>query len=80
MTPATAKIIDAAMRLRAAAPESWEGFVFAMREYAAAQASAMVSCPPESLNKAQGMALTANDIAQTLMNAPQLYSKMKNNG
>ena len=80
MSASTVKIVDAAMRLRAQSPEVWEQFVYAMREYAATQSAEMVRCPPELLLKAQGMALTATDIATTLMQAPQLYEKMKNNG
>jgi hypothetical protein len=80
MSVSVVKIVDAAMRLRAHAPEDWAEFVAAMREYAAAQASEMVRCSPEMLNKAQGMAQTATDIAMTLHHAPQLYDKMKNNG
>lgn len=80
MSASTVKIVDAAMRLRALSPEVWEQFVYAIREYAAMQATEMVRCPPELLLKAQGMALTANDIAATLQQAPQLYEKMKNNG
>lgn len=80
MPVSTAKLVDFAMRLRAEAPESWAGFTHAMREYAAAQAAEMVRCPPEMLAKAQGMAITATDIASTLNNAPQLYDKTRNNG
>jgi hypothetical protein len=80
MSVSVVKIVDAAMRLRASAPEAWAEFVAAMREYAAGQASEMVRCSPEMLHKAQGMALTATEIAMTLHNAPQLYDKMKNNG
>jgi hypothetical protein len=73
-----ARLVDAAMRLRAQAPEGWEEFVFAMREYAAAQTAEMVKCPLEMLQKAQGMAHTANDLAQTFQNAPKLYEKQRN--
>lgn len=80
MTIPVGKIVNAAMRIRARAPEEWAEFVVAMREYAAAQATEMVRCSPEVLNKAQGMAQVATDIAMTLHNAPQLYDKMKING
>lgn len=80
MTIPVAKIVNAAMRIRARAPEEWAEFVAAMREYAAIQANEMVRCPPEMLNKAQGMAQTATDLAMTMHNAPQLYDKMKSNG
>jgi hypothetical protein len=74
--PASARIIDLAVALRGEAPETWEQFVLAMREYAAAMTAEMVRCPPELLMRAQGMALTANEISTTLANAPKLKDKM----
>jgi hypothetical protein len=74
------RLVEAAMRLRGEAPESWDEFVLAMREYAAATTSEVVRCPPELLLRAQGMALCANDLAMTLLNAPKLYDKMRING
>jgi hypothetical protein len=68
------------MGLRAQAPGSWEQFVMAMREYAAASTAEMLRCPPEALAKAQGMALAANDISTTLISAPKLYEKTRTNG
>jgi hypothetical protein len=74
--PGYARIVDTAMLLRAQAPDSWEQFVVAMREYAAASTSEMLRCPPEMLQRAQGMALTANDISAILQNAPKLKDKI----
>jgi len=74
------KLVTAAMALRSEAPEAWQQFLFALREAAAAQTIEVVKCPPEMLLKAQGMAVIMNDLATTLMNAPQLYEKMRNNG
>lgn len=68
------------MRLRASGTDSWDEFVLAMREYAAASTTEMLRAPPEALAKAQGMALAVNEIATTLMNAPKLHEKMRNNG
>lgn len=65
-----------AVALRAQAPESWEEFVLAMREYAAATTTEILRCPPEMLLRAQGMALAANEIATILQNAPKLKDKM----
>jgi hypothetical protein len=73
--PATGRIVETAVRLRAAAPETWEEFVMAIREYAAASTTEMLRAPPEMLLKAQGMALCANDIATTLLNAAKLKDK-----
>jgi hypothetical protein len=78
--PATGRIVESAMRLRAESHEGWNEFVLAMREYSAATTSEMLRCPPEALARAQGMALAAHDIATTLMNAPKLYEKARNNG
>ena len=74
--PGYARIVDTALALRAEAPEGWEQFVMAIREYAAATTTEMLRCPPELLPRAQGMALAANDIATTLQNAPKLKDKI----
>jgi hypothetical protein len=78
--PATGRIVEAAMRLRAESSEGWNEFVLAMREYSAATTTEMLRCPPETLPRAQGMALAAHDIATTLMTAPKLYEKARGNG
>lgn len=78
--PVTGRIVESAMRIRAESHEAWGEFVQAMREYAAASTAEMLRAPPETLLKAQGMALAANDIATTLMNAPKLHEKARNNG
>lgn len=78
--PATSHIVNAAMRLRAESNEAWQEFVMAMREYAAASTAEMLRAPPEALQRAQGIALAANDIATTLMNAPKLHEKARSNG
>lgn len=78
--PATGRIVDAAMRIRGESHEAWAEFVLAMREYAAASTAEMLRAPPEALAKAQGMALAANDISTTLMNAPKIYEKARTNG
>jgi hypothetical protein len=75
--PSTARIIDTALSLRAAAPELWEQFVLAMREYAAASTAEMVRCPPELLLRAQGMAHVANEFAMVLANAHKLKDKIE---
>jgi len=74
--PGTARLVDTALELRAMAPEAWENFVMAMREYAAAQTSEMVRCNIDMLQRAQGMALAATDISTVLQNAPKLKEKM----
>lgn len=78
--PSTARIVDTAMRIRAESHEAWNEFVMAIREYAAGTTAEMLRAPPEMLPRAQGMAMTANDIATTLMNAPKLHEKARSNG
>lgn len=73
---AYARIVETAMLLRAAAPESWDQFVMSIREYAAATTSEMLRCDPSQLMRAQGMALAANDLSQILQNAPKLKDKI----
>lgn len=64
------------MQLRARHPDSWELFLTAMKQYAAQITTQMVSCPPELLPRAQGMALQANEIAAVLQNAPKTYEAL----
>lgn len=78
--PSTARIVDTAVRVRAESHEAWNEFVMAIREYAAGTTAEMLRAPPEMLPRAQGMAMTANDIATTLMNAPKLHEKARSNG
>ena len=65
------------MQLRGIEPALWEDFVLAVREYSATLAMDMLKHGPETLQRAQGMALAANEIAMTLQEAPQLYEKIK---
>jgi hypothetical protein len=75
--PDNARIVEKAMALRAAAPGTWSEFVLAMREYAAMATSEVLKHPPETLLRAQGAAIMANEIATVLNMAPQLYEKTK---
>ena len=72
-----ARVVEMAMVLRAGSPEGWQNFVLAIREYAATLAMDVLKHPPETLLKAQGMALAANEIATILNTAPQLYEKIR---
>ena len=74
--PGYARIVDTAMALRGEAPEAWEQFVLAIREYSAASTTEMVRTPPELLQRAQGWALCAQDISSILQNAPRLKDKI----
>ncbi len=75
--PDTSQIVVAAMRLRASSPEAWDQFLTAVREFSARTAMEMIRCPPENLNRAQGMAQMASDLTSTLIEAPKLYEKMQ---
>ena len=78
MAVSVARLVDAALELRGEAPQAWENFVLAVREYAAATTTEMVRCPPELLMRAQGMAIAANEISATLQTAPKLKERMLN--
>jgi hypothetical protein len=72
-----ARLVVAAMRLRSEAPDAWEGFVVALREYAAMITSDVLVAPTDQVVRSQGMAIAATRIAQTLVEAPQIYDKMQ---
>jgi hypothetical protein len=76
--PDSSKLVETAMLLRAAEPEIWQRFVLAAREYSAAVNVEMVRCQPELLQRAQGMAIQANEIATILNDAPKIYEHMQN--
>lgn len=71
------RLIKAAMALRAEAPAGWEEFVMAVRERAAATSQEFMRCSPDMLQRAQGMAIEANELAVLLMNAPTLAEKIQ---
>jgi hypothetical protein len=68
-------LVRAAMALRGRAPSEWDTFVRATREYAAQVVSQMVTCPVDKLPMAQGMAIQAQELAATLLKAPEIYEK-----
>jgi hypothetical protein len=69
-------LVRAAMMLRGEAPAAWIGFVGAFEEYAAAVNRELLKCDPALLQRGQGMALMAHELATVLADAPQLYDKM----
>ena len=74
--PDMTKLVDRAMNLRGQAPEAWDEFLAAVRDYSAQVTAEMVRCPPELLSRAQGMAIQAGEISGVLNDAPRLYEKM----
>ena len=73
----TNNLVSAAMALRASAPSAWEHFLQTMDEYSREMAQALLTSPPEALAKAQGMALSINELTQLLINAPRAYDKLQ---
>jgi hypothetical protein len=69
------RLVDVSMKIRGETPHLWDELGMVLREIAAAQAADMVSCSPEYLLKAQGMAAMAQSLATTLVNAPRLYEE-----
>jgi hypothetical protein len=69
------KVVDTAMSLRSMEPELWNSFVMAVQQHAAEVLSETLRCPPELLQRAQGMAIEASEFAGALVGAPQLYEK-----
>ena len=68
-------LIEAAIQLRGAAPQEWDRFVHAMREYAAGITADIIRVDAQMLVRAQGMAIQAQEIAVILRDAPDLHDK-----
>jgi len=71
------RLVEASMTLRGESPVGWKLFCEAMQEYAYQITDQMVKCPPELLQRAQGMALQANEIAGVINDAPKLFEKLQ---
>jgi hypothetical protein len=69
-------LVKAGMVLRMHAPEGWDQFVLEMQRYSASMAHQMVGAPIDLLQRAQGMALAAAEIAGVLRDTPTLYEKI----
>lgn len=74
--PNSTRLVEASVALRAEAPQSWQSFVEAMREYSVSINAEMVKCAPELLLRAQGMSIMANEITAIMVAAPQLHEKI----
>jgi hypothetical protein len=75
--PNSARLIETSVMLREHAPESWEYFVQAARDYAFQVAAELVRCDPVQLQRGQGLAIQANEMATIFENAPRLYEQMR---
>ena len=76
--PDQSNLVQAAMVLREQNTQAWDSFVMAVRQYSAEIAMDMVKAEVDKLQRAQGMAIMANEIAVTLMKAPELWEKIQN--
>lgn len=74
----TGGLITTGMLLREASPQAWDNFVQEMRKLSASVNAEMIKADPALLMRAQGMAIMANEIALTLVNAPEHYDRMRN--
>lgn len=66
------RLIEIAMHLRAAAPDTWDSFIAALDRFAAHAANEMLRCSTsEALFKQQGVATGLNQLAGLLKDAPR---------
>ena len=70
------ELIEAAVGLRAQAPETWQRFLAGMRLYSAGITNEMVRADANLLMRAQGMAMGLQEINNILNAAPNLYETM----
>lgn len=68
-------LLEAAVALRSVDYALWERFVTAMRNHSARQTASMLSCVLETLPRAQGMAIAANEIYTALRDAHTILDK-----
>lgn len=64
------EFIQAAMRLRANAPQAWDEFVAVTRKLAAIKAAELVRAPHETIYQMQGQARAWEEIATMMVEAP----------
>lgn len=76
--PDNKTVVETAMALRGAAPREWDSFLQAVRTYAMEVQSDFVRSAPELLQRSQGMAWQAQEIATLLNDAPRLYDQYQN--
>lgn len=70
-------LIQAAMLIREQAPDAWEAFVHAVRQYSMVNAAGLVRSPPDLLVINQGKAQAIADLALTLAEAPQRFEAIR---
>jgi hypothetical protein len=70
-------LIEAAMKLRSTAPQLWDSFVAALQTYSDGMNAQMMSCAPDMLMRAQGMAIATAEITTVMREAPAMYAKIQ---
>lgn len=75
--PDQTRLVEAAMALRSTAPQLWDNFVSALQIYSDAMNAQMVSCSPEMLPRAQGMAIAVAEITTVMREAPSMHQKIQ---
>lgn len=68
----TNRLVQVSMKLRGENPHLWDELGMVLREISASQAAEMVSCNPDYLLKAQGMAAMAQSLSIAWNNAPNI--------
>jgi poly-gamma-glutamate capsule biosynthesis protein CapA/YwtB (metallophosphatase superfamily) len=71
------RVVEMAMALRAQAPEDWQNFVAAMRDFSVATTADILRAPPELLLKAQGIAVAMTELVSIYQSAPELWEKIR---
>ena len=73
-------LLRAAMRLREAAPTSWDEFVLAFHDYAVEVAADVVIADPDKIFVAQGRAQSARDFATMFRNCRDELEHLQERG
>lgn len=70
-------LVQRAMELRERNPDGWNALVAEMERYTSEMTRRMLSCAPEMLLRAQGMAMGANELTVIFKTAPKLHQKFQ---
>jgi hypothetical protein len=71
------ELLEAAVSLRAVAPELWERFLVALRTHSALTTAEMTRCDPQLLMRAQGMAIAMSELVGALVSAHEQLEKTR---
>lgn len=73
--PDTRRLTEMAVLLRSAAPDVWTQFVYEMIKYSDEITKTVIRAAPDHLFRAQGMAITANELADIFRTAHELHER-----